>query len=110
MRGLNARIVSSWNDETSATTQSPGSSAEDLLDQRVTDVSADANALAAAAQQVSDQRGRRRLALRSGNRDDRRLAEAIGELDLAEDRHVGFVEGDARPATSAARRAREWRR
>ncbi len=90
-RGLNARIVSSWNEETSATTQSLGSASRNLLDQRVTDVSADSHPLTATAQQVSDQRGRRRLTLRSGHRDDWRLAEPIGELDLAENRYVALV-------------------
>ena len=46
---------------------------------------------AAAAQQMADQRGRRRFSLRSGDRDDRRLAQAVGELDLADHRHVGRV-------------------
>ena len=44
MRGLNERIVSSWNDETSATTQSLGARVDHFVDQRVADVAADAHA------------------------------------------------------------------
>ena len=41
MRGLNERIDSSWNDETSAITQSSGSATAVSRDQRVADVAAD---------------------------------------------------------------------
>ena len=75
--------------------------AKHFLDQRVTDIAADAHAETAFAQQVADECGRRRLALRTGHGDDRRATEAVGEFDLADHRDVGRVD---RPDDRGGRR------
>src|SRR6516165_10447846 len=69
-----------------------GADSLDLADQRVTDVAADAHLQTATAQQVSEQCRCRRLSLGSGHRDDRRLAEPIGQLDLTDDRNIRVID------------------
>ncbi len=57
-------------------------------DQRVSDISADVRRLSGTAKECSDERGRRRLPFGPGNRDDRRLADAIGNFDFTENRNA----------------------
>ncbi len=52
----------------------------------------DANLNAAPAQEMADQRRRGRFSLRSGDGNDRRLAQAIGQLDLTDYRQVERVD------------------